>query len=721
MGELEWGMSGERKTRSEETKRIRRLLVANRGEIAIRIFRTCKQLGITCLAIYSEADQNAAHVQWADEAYCVGPAPSSESYLRGDAILAIAQQASACAIHPGYGFLSENATFAQSVVDAGLLWIGPPASAIAAMGSKIAAKQLLQQHENIPLIPGSASPIQSARAIQEEAQRLGFPVLLKASAGGGGKGMRVVHHAEDLPQALEEAQREALTSFGDDAMLLEKYFEQVKHIEVQLIGDHYGTISHLFERECSVQRRHQKVMEEAPAPALSESVRSRLYEVAETIGRTIGYTSVGTVEFIYEPTSQAFYFLEVNTRLQVEHPVTEAITGLDLVAWQIRVAEGHSLESLGGGTLSWRDKGPQGHAVECRLCAEDPENQFFPSTGRVLAWQPVEGDGIRYDSAIQVGSEVSVFYDSLLAKIIVWAPDRPTALQRMEETLRHTVLLGVSSNRDFLLRVVQHADVQQAARCSTAFIATHFPPSTLTSLVQSTWLHHQEGVLSAALLASWAQRHTQRTLLRHVPSGWRNNPSAFPRTYWKVLTCREEEKAVLVSYRCITSFPQVVGSVFEIQLTPSDGTQAHPIKRWEILRYDPSRHHLTLASEGQQWTLWALPDPTMSSRWHVHAYAWGSYTVDRWSALQYQAEATQEEEDDSGDLMAPMPARVLEIAVQDGSSVQEGDLIVVVESMKMQNSYRAPCAGTVRLYVTENQLVPARTLLASVQGQAPSE
>ena len=444
-----------------------KILIANRGEIARRIIRTCKRMGVRTVCVYSEADAKAAFVREADEAVLIGPAAASESYLRGDRIVAAAVNARAEAIHPGYGFLSENVEFAKACEAAGVVFIGPTPEAISAMALKGAAKALMTR-AGVPVTPGYHGNDQTVERLRDEAGRIGYPVLIKAVAGGGGKGMRRVDRAEDFADALASAQREGLNAFGDAKMLIERLIEVPRHIEIQVFGDNFGSVVHLFERDCSLQRRHQKVIEEAPAPDLPEALRAAMGAAAVKAAQAIGYRGAGTVEFIVDVGAgiegAAFYFMEMNTRLQVEHPVTEEITGLDLVEWQLRVAAGEALP------LAQAELAISGHAIEARLYAEDPEREFLPATGRLERLEFPEG--VRVESAVEAGDEVSVFYDPMIAKIVVHGPDRTEALARMRTALVETRLQGLATNLGFLRRVVSEPDFA-AARIDTGFIGRH--------------------------------------------------------------------------------------------------------------------------------------------------------------------------------------------------------------------------------------------------------
>jgi acetyl-CoA carboxylase biotin carboxylase subunit len=434
---------------------FKKILVANRGEIALRVIRACREMGIASVAVYSDADAKAPHVREADEAMHIGAPPSAESYLRGDKIIEVAKQVGAEAIHPGYGFLSEREWFARAVRDAGLVWIGPPAEAIAAMGSKTSARQLAVK-AGVPVVPGTTEALRDADEARAIADRFGYPVLLKAAAGGGGKGMRVVREPSEMESALDTARREAKSSFGDDAVYVEKYIVGPRHVEIQVLGDQHGTMLSLNERECSVQRRHQKMIEEAPSVAVTPEIRRAMGKTAVAAATAAGYTNAGTCEFLLDTDGQ-FYFLEMNTRIQVEHPVTELVTGIDLVQWQIRIAAGEKLP------FKQEDIVPRGWAIECRITSEDPANGFLPSTGRISYLHLPSGPGVRWDGGIEIGSEIGLFYDPMLAKLIVFAPTREAAVDRMHRALLELTIEGVESSRDFHLRVMEDAEFRAGA------------------------------------------------------------------------------------------------------------------------------------------------------------------------------------------------------------------------------------------------------------------
>ena len=434
---------------------FRKVLIANRGEIALRVIRACNELGVKTVAVYSEADVRAPHVREADEAVLIGPPPSTESYLRGDRIIEAARATGADAIHPGYGFLSEREWFARAVRDAGIVWIGPPAEAIAAMGSKTAARTLAVAN-NVPVVPGTTEPLADAAAAATVATTFGYPILLKAAAGGGGKGMRVVSDPKDLANAFGAAQREAKAAFGDDAIYLEKFIARPRHVEIQVLADAHGNVLSLGERECSVQRRHQKMVEESPSVAVDPDLRRRMGETAVRAARAAGYVNAGTCEFLLDA-GGSFYFLEMNTRLQVEHPVTELVTGIDLVQWQLRIASGEKLP------FTQVEIVPRGWAIECRITSEDASNNFLPSTGRVEHLHLPSGPGVRWDGGIEQGSEVGLYYDPMLAKLIVWGADREQAVTRMRRSLVDLIIQGIETSRDFHIRLMDDDEFRRGA------------------------------------------------------------------------------------------------------------------------------------------------------------------------------------------------------------------------------------------------------------------
>lgn len=675
---------------------IKKILIANRGEIAVRIIRTCKEYGIETVAVYSEIDKNSLHARLADESIFIGPSPSQESYLNQDNIIKAAKRTKTTAIHPGYGFLSENASFAERCEKEGILWLGPSSSAILAMGSKIEAKKLLKGNKDIPLIPGTISAITSPEEVIKIANEIGFPVLLKASAGGGGKGMRVVRNSKDLPSALKSAQREALSSFGDSSMLLEKYFEDVKHIEVQIIGDKYGNVTHLFERECSVQRRHQKIIEEAPSSCLSDNIRNKLLFSATEIGKKISYQSLGTVEFIYEPKTEKYYFLEVNTRLQVEHPVTEMITNLDLVLLQIQIGEGKSLKELGidNGNNNNNLK-INGHSIECRLCAEDPNNQFFPCTGPIQLWKQINHPFIRYDTYIQSGSEISIFYDPMIAKIISWGETREQAIKRMEKALKETIFLGLPSNREFLLQILSNNKFRDTS-FNTHLIEDDFSVNERNKVFNEKLKNNKNEIAIVAMIHEWNRIEHSRKLLRNLTSGWRNNRYIPQSKYF--LFPDNELVHVQYDYKYNNNthcFHVIIDNI--------------TYENVELLQ--ESDNQLFISINGRQSSFTVCNDVNDLNILYLQSKDWGTIHLQKKNKLSLYDEDEEEEE---GDIIAPMPSRVLEVHVTDGDKVKIGQPLLIVESMKMQNTYNATTEGIVKLFVKQDQLVEAGSIMISI-------
>ncbi len=490
------------------TKKLNKILAANRGEVAVRIIRACQELGIESVAIYSEVDRLAPHVHMADEAYLIGPPPATESYLLGDKIIEIAKKCGADGIHPGYGFLSERYRFAKAVEDAGLVWIGPPPESIRIMGDKVTARETMEA-AGVPLVPGigKAGEALSDDDLIAASEKVGFPLLVKAAAGGGGKGMRNVHDPKDLPEAIRTARREAAAAFGDDRVYLEKFIENARHIEIQVLGDTHGHVIHLGERECSIQRRHQKLIEEAPSPVVDEALRQEMGSVAVKAAEAVGYYSAGTMEFVLDP-DHNFYFLEMNTRLQVEHPVTEAVTGVDIVKEMIRVASGEKLR------YQQSDIEMNGASIECRIIAENPRNGFMPSIGRIIGLTKPDGPGVRLDSALEDGVEVTPYYDSLIAKLVVWAESREEAAVRMSRALKEFMVVGVRTTIPLHIQLI-NSDNFKEADFDTTFLETRF---------NFNRVHKPEHQWMAAVAATMvAHKRSQRAIILEddEPSPWR--------------------------------------------------------------------------------------------------------------------------------------------------------------------------------------------------------
>jgi len=643
---------------------IRKLLIANRGEIASRIQRTCKAMGIETVAVFSDADADAPFVRTADEAVRIGPAPSAESYLDVASIIAAAELTGADAVHPGFGFLAENEGFAAAVGEAGLTFVGPTPAAIRSMGSKQKAKQIARD-AGVPVIEGYDGEDQGALA--KEALAIGFPVLVKASAGGGGKGMRIVHEESALAAAIEGAAREAKSSFGDETLIIEKYIERPRHIEIQILGDEHGTLVHLHERECSIQRRHQKIIEEAPSLAVGPALRRAMGDSALKLAEAIGYTGAGTVEMIMD-TDGSFYFLEVNTRLQVEHPVTEAITDIDLVEMQLRVAQGEPLPF----DQELVDTMVSGAAIECRIYAEDPSKDFLPQSGRVLEFGLPDADWLRVDAGIESGSEVTIHYDPMLAKVITWGRTRWEAIARMRWALRRMTLMGLKTNRDFLIDVIDHPAFVEGD-LHTHFVAEHFsePREPDAKLLQRAAV--------AAALVAWSRRVGP---VANVLTGYRNNRFRDQRVNY---TCGDA--ALEVTYADLGDGSlRVDGELIE---TGVDGR--------------------TVWVQGADGLRWRAEVVDADGSWHV--------LVDgRTFALAEVPRFPDRSAGASSDgAVAPMPGKIVQLLVSVGENVRLGQTLAVMEAMKMEHSIAAPHAGVVsEVRVAVGDQVDEGALLAVV-------
>ncbi len=670
-----------------------KILIANRGEIACRVAATARRLGVRTVAVYSDADARAKHVAACDEAYRLGPAAARESYLRGDRILEIARACGAQAIHPGYGFLSENEAFAQSVADAGLVFIGPPASAIAAMGSKSAAKALMER-AGVPLVPGYHGDEQSPAFLAEQASRIGYPVLIKASAGGGGKGMRIVERAADFEGLLASCQREAKNAFGDDRVLVERYVTRPRHIEIQVFGDTHGQCVSLFERDCSVQRRHQKVIEEAPAPGMTPERRRAMGDAAVAAARAVGYVGAGTVEFIADPDGR-FFFMEMNTRLQVEHPVTEMITGLDLVEWQLRVAAGEPLP------LSQEALAIEGHAIEARVYAENPSKGFLPSTGTLVHLRAPDAvefrvhDGgarapVRIDSGVREGDAITPFYDPMIAKLITWGADRAQAIQRMAAALARLEAVGPATNVAFLGRLMRDPAFC-GADLDTSLIERErehlLPPEPAPSPAQLAIA--AAAVLAGEASATGAHAHDARSASTEparaphaapshaaaargwrdpwsAPDGWRLNG-----TLERVLLFRQgvHRHEVRVAYAADGWHAQAGDARIVLTRVALHGTR------------------LTGLAAGQAFSVGAVRAGET-----VHLFGPdGHVALVHVDVLEHAGDHAEE----GGSLVAPMPGKVIALLVEKGAKVKKGQPLVVMEAMKMEHTISAPGAGQV--------------------------
>jgi 3-methylcrotonyl-CoA carboxylase alpha subunit len=640
------------------------ILIANRGEIACRIIRTARRLGIRSVAVYSEADRAARHVRLADEARLIGPAPARESYLKIEALIAAARESGAEAVHPGYGFLAENADFAEACGVAGLVFVGPPPAAIRAMGSKSEAKRLMIE-SGVPVVPGYHEAAQDKKRFHAAAAEIGYPVLVKASAGGGGKGMRIVEREDGLDAALDSARREAASAFGDERLLLERYLLRPRHVEIQLFADGHGNAVHLFERDCSIQRRHQKVIEEAPAPGLPPERRAAMAKAAVAAARAIGYRGAGTVEFIMAEDG-AFFFMEMNTRLQVEHPVTEMITGQDLVEWQLRVAAGEPLP------LTQANLAPNGHAIEARLYAEDPGRGFLPATGRLDHLRfPAETEGLRIDSGVDEGDRVSIHYDPMLAKLIAWGADREAARRRLVAALDECEIAGLATNIAFLQRLAAHPAFA-AAELDTGFIERH------RAALLPEWQPAPDRALALAVLAvaldqaNTAQTAARRSADPHSPwafaDGWRMNDDGR-----QVLRLKDGAREVAVTLHYHR------GRGYAIEL-PGGG-------RIEVAGGLGEDGMLSAELAGTRLTARLVRREAELSLFLAGARY-------RFQLIDPIAGAGLAETSE-GRLSAPMPGKVVQVLTEAGARVKRGAPLLVIEAMKMEHSIAAPAEGVV--------------------------
>ncbi len=641
---------------------IRRLLIANRGEIAIRVARTAHEMGIAALGVYSTADERACHVRAMDEARCIGPALARESYLNIDAVLAAARAMNADAIHPGYGFLSERADFARAVRDAGLIFVGPSPEAMAAMGSKIEAKQKARAAD-VPVIPGYDGAEQDLSTLRARAQEVGFPLLVKASAGGGGRGMRIVESLADFDEALDAAKREALAAFGDENVLLERYLRSPRHIEFQILGDSFGNIVHFGERECSIQRRHQKVLEEAPSTAVSPELRARMGEAALRAARSVGYSNAGTAEFMLDA-DESFYFLEMNARLQVEHPITEFVYGLDLVEWQLRVASGERLP------FAQEQIQPRGAAIEVRICAEDPSMQMLPSTGTIDRWEIPHPWEARVDSGVALGSEVTLFYDSLLAKLIVAAPTRDEAVRRLQHALDRTQIGGLRTNLP-LLRWIAQDEAFMQGDTTTSFLPQRLDESRFAR----TAFPREVQILALA------------AMLRDDAVPWRIAGVSIP-----LALAHDDARATLRIDRTAESVI-VYGDLTGPLRTLGNGATMHAAvgdveARGRVRRHDRG---YSILWEGIEYEVALAPAPQVESA--------GGIGDER-----------------SGSIRAPMPGKILRVAVAPGDRVEARSLLVVLEAMKMEHRIEAPGVGKVAaVHAREGATVAGGTTLVEIE------
>lgn len=642
---------------------ITKLLVANRGEIATRIFKTCKEMGIATVAVFSDADEEAPFVIAADEAVALGGNSATETYLDLGKIITAATRTGATAIHPGYGFLAENAAFASACADAGIIFVGPSPATIAAMGSKIEAKKIMTT-AGVPTLP-TGGP--------NAADAIGYPLLIKASAGGGGRGMRIVRSPDELQDAVESAEREAKASFGDGTIFLEKYLPSARHIEVQILGDSYGNVVSLWERECSIQRRYQKIIEEAPSPAVDEELRYRLCEAAIAAGKASSFIGAGTVEFLFN--KGKFYFLEMNTRLQVEHPVTEMITDIDLVREQILIAEGLPL-SPGLEAVEI-----DGHSIEARIYAEDPTNGYLPQTGKLIEWKIP--DTVRVDTGVGRGSVVSPHYDSMLAKVIAWGPTRTEAIRTLATALKNSDIKGVTTNRDLLVNILAHESFL-AGNTNTSFLSVNDPAELGVGTLTSQQVTN--AAIAIALFAQVKRRDSARTL-RDLPSGWRNSPSQH-----QLVQFDSAEGDLEVGYRFSRDGLRVT-----VNGTPVD----------EVRIIKAGKHGIVLRVNGIQ-TFYRCHNDGLT--WYASTSE-GSTTFMEEPRFPSPVVAAP-----SGSLLAPMPGRVVAVKTSTGEAVTAGQVVVVIEAMKMEHGVTAPRDGVLSTVdVSEGDQVDTGQVLATLE------
>ncbi|TGN39205.1 acetyl-CoA carboxylase biotin carboxylase subunit [Marinobacter confluentis] len=659
---------------------FRKILIANRGEIACRVIQTARQMGIRCVAVYSDADANARHVALADDAFHIGPAASSESYLCVDRIIEVARQSGAEAIHPGYGFLSENTGFAEASEAAGIVFIGPPSAAIAAMGSKSAAKAIMEK-AGVPLVPGYHGDDQSPGTLRTEAEKCGFPLLLKAVAGGGGKGMRVVKSIDEFDDALAAAKREAQNAFGNPDMLIERYLTQPRHVEIQVFCDRQGQGIYLAERDCSVQRRHQKVLEEAPAPGLPEDTRKAMGEAAVRAAQAIDYVGAGTVEFLYD-VDGSFFFMEMNTRLQVEHPVTEMITGQDLVAWQLKIANGEPLP------LTQSQVQIYGHALEVRVYAEDPDHDFLPATGRLRYLRtPEETPQVRIDTGVREGDDISVHYDPMIAKLVVWAEDRPQAINRLVTALEQYRIAGVRNNLSFLHALADSKPFRDA-ELTTGFIEDHH------QLLFGDQTQNSEESLVLAATFVMAHRQAQATLSKDPtdPDPW--SPFAKP-GHWRLNAVSAETLKLALN-----------GTVHELQVTTQPrGYRVTTAGRSHWVEADLLDDRLDIVIDGHRRQLFG----------QIHGQ--DITLFDRGKTLRstiHRETFTSDDLATEGSLEAPMNGAVIAVQTRKGDRVTAGQTLVIMEAMKMEHAIKAPADGIVSevFYAEGDQVAEGAELIA---------
>ncbi len=656
------------------TAMFKKILIANRGEIACRIMETARRMGVATVAVYSDADRRARHVRLADEAVHIGGAAAAESYLKADVVLKAAQDTSAEAIHPGYGFLSENADFAKACEKAGIKFIGPAAESINAMGLKDKAKDIMEK-AGVPVVPGYRGTKQDAKFLGKEAEKIGFPVLIKAVAGGGGKGMRLVENKKDFEAALESCKREAKASFANDHVLIEKFIQKPRHVEMQVFGDSHGNAVHLFERDCSLQRRHQKVVEEAPAPGLPDKVRAIMGAAAVTAVQALGYENAGTIEFIMDSKTHDFFFMEMNTRLQVEHPVTEMITGLDLVEWQLRVAAGEKLP------LNQDEIKCTGHAFEVRLYAEDPAHEFVPQTGRITRFLSA-GDA-RIDTGVEEGDEVTIYYDPMIAKIIVHGKDRAQALQEMQAAFMETGIAGLRTNQEFLRNIFAQQNFIKG-EVDTGFIAQH-----MDGLVPENYGSPAQEELALAAVYFLMGLNDK---IDSSPWSSRDN--------WRMGSVTEKRLVLMSGAEPLSMKALCRKGEFEITANDSSFCATYKSFKDNILTVALGKHEISALMIGSGHDLTIFCEGRMID---MHLYVHGS---------------SDDEEAGEGRILTPMPGKIIDVLVKKGDEVEKDQPLLIMEAMKMEMTIKAGCAGTVEeLPVSANDQVQDGALLVSIKGE----
>ena len=655
-------------------KKINTILIANRGEIASRIIRTCKSLGIKSIAIYSEADRKSKYVNEADISIYIGKSNPKDSYLNINAILKAANESNADAIHPGYGFLSENANFAQKCIEKGLIFIGPNPEIIKKMGFKSEAKKFMNSI-GVPIIKGYSGKDQTNARLIKESKKIGFPLLLKASAGGGGKGMRVVNTKNELEHAIKEAKSEGLNAFGSDDLIIEKYIKSSRHIEFQILGDKYGNAIHILERECTIQRRYQKIIEETPSPIMTKTLRKKMGDEAIKIAKALNYDNAGTVEFLYDTNSKKFYFLEVNTRLQVEHPITEMLTNLDLVALQIQISQGLALN------LKQKNINGKGYAVEVRLYSENVNENFMPETGSIYLFEPNDLEGFRIESSVSSGSKISVYYDPMIAKLITWGSSRETAHDKMIYVLEHLKCMGTITNQNFLKEIFQDNNFRKG-KYNINFIENFIKKKKKRDPKKSS----HKAIISG-LIFNWWLRNKKRKILMHIPSGWRNNFYEYQKE-----TVLIDKKKLTISYKYKNKkfFFKIDSDKYNVKINKIVDN-----KFW--IEFNNIQELYTINKK--------------DNKFFIHSVSSGNVSFNLSNRLPLILKKIEK-----GNYTAPMPAQIIKILVKKSEKVKAGDPLIIISSMKMENTICASKNGKVeKINIKEGDNIKSGTILLSIK------